>query len=74
MLMTLWTLAEEGVKSLSSGFILCFTAESDKEIEGIKVELEALRKQLDTLSPVCQFVKNKSEARYGLFNPHELDI
>lgn len=71
--MTLWTLAQEDVRSFSPEFILCLTAESDKEIGGLKVELEALRKQLEAQSPVCQFVKNKPDARYGLFSLFEFN-
>lgn len=63
LLMTVWTLAEEHFQSLASDYIFCLTAESDKEIEALKAELESLKKQLEAPSPVCAYVKNKSEAR-----------
>lgn len=64
MLMTLWMLAEEAFQSWSTGFILWHvTAESDKEMESLKTELEALKKQFEGQSPVCAFIKNKAEAR-----------
>eukprot|EP00066_Takifugu_rubripes_P014665 XP_011603931.1 PREDICTED: filament-like plant protein 2 isoform X1 [Takifugu rubripes] len=37
-------------------------AEFDKENESFKAELEALKKQLQEKSPVCAFVKTKSDA------------